>query len=56
MYKPLIKVWLNVAFAFVEHSVVSESVYLGMKEEVETGGSININNVCLSKRGTHLNT
>lgn len=43
-------------FAFMEHSAVSESVYLGMKEEVEMGGFININNVCLSKRGTHLNT
>lgn len=26
------------ASAFVEHPVVSESVYLGMKKEVEMGG------------------
>lgn len=35
MQTPLIKDWLNTVYSLVEHPVVPENVFIGMKEEGE---------------------
>lgn len=48
--------WLKAVFSLVEHPVVGETEYVGMKEEGEMGVISILTMSACPRRKTHLNT